>query len=580
MRTIDENCHARCIAADSAYTYWIDKDSRALHQGRVEDGRLVSKAVIDDSCTARLLAANDAFIYWVDDGSTTLHRGRAENGRLVDVTSIDENCRARALGCDSTYLYWVDEGSKELHQGRVVDGRLVTKAVIDSNCTARCLTANDDYVYWIDADSTVLHRAIVEKNRLQAGTTVYRNVDAATLAANQEEMLWVERSAHRLNAIGASESGAWMAELAPVIGALPLNRVVFPGTHDSATASLDPDLDLAPDAPDALKTARKIFAVLEAFRDALTRDPLWSALYYLLVKILGDWSWHPTLRRLVLPASQAQGRTIAQQLAAGIRYFDLRVADRSGTLRVCHTLYGEPITHVIDEVAAYLDANDREIVIFDLQNFYDVSDGQHHALAERIVETIGRDRLVPAAVGPQVRLDTLWQSRQRVVVLHRDPSKVPEHLRNLVWSRDALTTKWANTMSVDTLLETIDHWLDNRPTSFSFSILQGQLTYDVFPHLPEPPSPVIPTNPLKWPEFASDWRKFLVRFAEAMNDWDRAQIGLRELASRANPEVLTHLAGAWREYDHNVLILDHFEIGDLVETAKTLNREKAPRRKH
>ena len=88
----------------------------------------------------------------------------------------------------------------------------------------------------------------------------------------------------------------WMEEKANHIREKTLRDIFIPGAHDAATASISPSADVAPDAEPWLKAASK---------------PLTGA-------TIANWS-------------RAQGLSLPQQLYAGIRYLDLRVAKRKGS---------------------------------------------------------------------------------------------------------------------------------------------------------------------------------------------------------------------------------------------------------
>jgi len=70
-------------------------------------------------------------------------------------------------------------------------------------------------------------------------------------------------------------------------------------------------------------------------------------------------------------AYQTQNTSIAEQLQAGTRYFDIRVANDAGTLRVFHAdLFGPEFLPILADVRAFLEANPSEVLLLDFQHFY------------------------------------------------------------------------------------------------------------------------------------------------------------------------------------------------------------------
>ena len=78
-------------------------------------------------------------------------------------------------------------------------------------------------------------------------------------------------------------------------------------------------------------------------------------------------------------AYQTQNTSIAAQLACGTRYFDLRVADDEGTLRIFHAdMLGVDFLPILSDIRAFLTNNPSEFVVLDFQHFFneDVVDAQ------------------------------------------------------------------------------------------------------------------------------------------------------------------------------------------------------------
>ena len=185
----------------------------------------------------------------------------------------------------------------------------------------------------------------------------------------------------------------WMADIADHIVHRKLREVVLPGTHDSGTYSISSASPLSPDEdlPEWVKFIRGI-PVLNKWVD----------------DIIANWA-------------RAQGKNITEQLEAGIRYLDLRVCGRDGDDYIVHSMYGDNIFTVTDAVRAFAETHDKEIIILYFNYFYQMTDELHNKLLtdpqSGLIATFGY-LLAPCSKGVDVRVNDLWQSGQRVIVLY------------------------------------------------------------------------------------------------------------------------------------------------------------------
>ncbi|XP_029312627.1 PI-PLC X domain-containing protein 1-like [Cottoperca gobio] len=131
----------------------------------------------------------------------------------------------------------------------------------------------------------------------------------------------------------------WMSQLPPDLHNVPLFNLSIPGSHDSMSYDLDINSSII--EPDGLKRLSKIYCAR---------------------KIVHKWA-------------MTQEETIAKQLDAGVRYFDLRVARKAHDsdptrLFFYHGLYTrtdvETVLRVIDEWA---ERHRREILVLALSHF-------------------------------------------------------------------------------------------------------------------------------------------------------------------------------------------------------------------
>jgi hypothetical protein len=206
----------------------------------------------------------------------------------------------------------------------------------------------------------------------------------------------------------------WMSALSAQIGPLPLNQIVLPGAHDSASFSIPPAGTVAPAptgavAPDS-QDPNNPLAGLSAFMP--------SAL----------------VQRISAPWSRAQDLDIGEQLDAGVRYLDLRVCAGPPAhpgLYACHGLYGAPMsTAVLAPAARFLAAHPKELLILDFHSFAapgsrsGMPAAMHQELAGEIHAAFAGQVLPPGPLGAAITLNSVWQTSGRVIVLYNDAPTV------------------------------------------------------------------------------------------------------------------------------------------------------------
>ena len=156
-----------------------------------------------------------------------------------------------------------------------------------------------------------------------------------------------------------------------------------PGSHDSFTFALTPTSDVSPDAPDAVK-----------FLD--------SCSCFCCSGIIYRWA-------------VTQDLTTEQQLQAGIRYFDLRVASRSDTdvLYLVHSLYAQDVSTFLKNVRDFLVLHPKEVVLLDFRHFYEMTLDQHGQLLDTIGSILG-DKLWPRGNIENTTLTNMWAGEKQV----------------------------------------------------------------------------------------------------------------------------------------------------------------------
>lgn len=138
----------------------------------------------------------------------------------------------------------------------------------------------------------------------------------------------------------AWDGANWMRDLAPRIGDRTLSDLIIPGTHDAGTFSFTPS-DLR------ISTVQKDTETAQF--DGLPLE-------------------------FVLGTQVTQTQSWTQQLDAGIRYFDFRVACEPDGLFIVHTFLGEPVADALAEIADWTRAHPREVLLLDVQKNYGCAD--------------------------------------------------------------------------------------------------------------------------------------------------------------------------------------------------------------
>lgn len=148
----------------------------------------------------------------------------------------------------------------------------------------------------------------------------------------------------------------WMEELADDIQDKPLCQVGLPGTHDSGTYTFDKEMGASPDSD-----------LTMTIQDKLDKGRLLGALTDVILKNVFE--------RLC----QCQDISIKEQLEAGVRYLDLRVArhEETGKYYTCHGVYCADMVHVMNDINEFLSANPKEIVLLDFNHLHAMDEDDH-----------------------------------------------------------------------------------------------------------------------------------------------------------------------------------------------------------
>ena len=244
------------------------------------------------------------------------------------------------------------------------------------------------------------------------------------------------------------EGACWMKDLSGRIGHLPLATLSLVGTHNSASASISFESDVAPDCPVDIPLGDQ---------PTFTPPPSPSE------RVLGKLS--AVKRKLMLRVAAVwarnQSRSVAEQLRMGVRYLDLRVAPnhaRGGGLYITHGLFACSLEEVCTAIRDFAVENPQEVVVVDFQHllhFTQPLTADAISSMESLRNAL-RDILGPvatdASVGPHSTLNAIWETKRSLMVVVPDFSV--KYLPPFVRPRSTtLVSTWHNAQSVDVLIK-------------------------------------------------------------------------------------------------------------------------------
>jgi hypothetical protein len=242
----------------------------------------------------------------------------------------------------------------------------------------------------------------------------------------------------------AGNMGSWMTDMADLIRDIPINRLIIPGSHDSATEGIKEGSGIAPDAKQAL------------------------GVFSFLSQMSG-------ISKMAAPLAVAQDRSIGEQLAGGIRYFDLRVAYEPGKKEfwTVHTFYAQPLKKALEEIRDFLNASghEKEIVILDFQKLHAMDSQQHADLIQMLRQYLQgvMGKKLPKEMldlgqflTPGCPIQRFLDYDHRAIVLYGE-KKVAHGNSDILWPREGvIDSQWANVSSPSQLFDKLDKIADGR----------------------------------------------------------------------------------------------------------------------
>ncbi|EFO14182.2 phosphatidylinositol-specific phospholipase C [Loa loa] len=254
----------------------------------------------------------------------------------------------------------------------------------------------------------------------------------------------------------------WMSELPVAARDKPIMTLAIPGSHLSGTCSLKEDSEITP-------------------------DQTWC------VRVLDS---NDMIRKAVYNWSKVQTMSIKQQLEAGIRFLDVQVAYINEGIYVVHGLRSMEIRDLFKRVDDFLSVHPKEIVLIDINHFYEFREQHHDKLLDMINNLFG-DRLItrPATIRTAMNytLNKIWSSTGRVIIFyqpplpslkandingHAGPSDIVK-LPNYVWSRQFIKSPWPKTDDAKRMVDDVGNILQTRVLEDGFQVCQAIVTLTV-----------------------------------------------------------------------------------------------------
>ncbi|XP_054128148.1 PI-PLC X domain-containing protein 1 [Melozone crissalis] len=218
------------------------------------------------------------------------------------------------------------------------------------------------------------------------------------------------------------ENGQWMSQLPEKLWDIPLYNLALPGSHDTMTYCLDKRSAVSGNESKLVKFLNKCLPCIV----------------------------HP----IIMKWSITQVLTVTEQLEAGVRYLDFRIAhkanDPSMNLYFVHMVYTTvTVQDILWEILRWLETHPQEVVIIACRNFDGLTKRLHNHLVACIKE-IFQCKLCPRNVVPTLR--TLWHLGHQVIVSYEEEMELGKHCE--LWP--PIPYWWGNKTSTRALIRYLE----------------------------------------------------------------------------------------------------------------------------
>ncbi|XP_019380396.1 PREDICTED: PI-PLC X domain-containing protein 1 isoform X1 [Gavialis gangeticus] len=219
------------------------------------------------------------------------------------------------------------------------------------------------------------------------------------------------------------ENSQWMSQLPESLWNVPLYNLSLPGSHDTMSYCLDKVSPVSENESKLLKFVDKCAPCI--------------------------------VRPIIMKWSTTQVQNLAEQLNAGIRYLDLRIAhkshDPSMDLYFVHMIYTSvSVEDTLWEISKWLQSHPWEVVILACRNFDGLS-RNHHCHLISCIKRIFHSKLCPRDVVPT--LQNMWGKGYQVIISYDEVSELTKHCE--LWP--AIPYWWGNKSTTKALIQYLEH---------------------------------------------------------------------------------------------------------------------------
>lgn len=299
----------------------------------------------------------------------------------------------------------------------------------------------------------------------------------------------------------------WMEKLPNEKQLCPLNKITVPGSHDSGAFWLDEDMGLAPDRPKFVANISQKLGLLDS-----------------------------TIKSYVKKWAMTQSLNIAEQLSAGVRYFDFRIAYRkeSDEFRVVHSLYGSEVEGILEEIKLFLRENSKEVVLLDFNHLYDMEVEEHLRLGSLINQCFGQMLHSPRKDLSIASLQELWLAGEQVIVFYHNKDII--EMFPSFFGNASISSDWPNTDDLNKLTHHVSSQGLASKAANLFHVTQAIAT----------------------PQPSTIFR----------NLWGSLK---SSLSCKTNENVNSLLESNHNNYSFNVILVDHVAFDDLMSNIISYN---------
>ena len=183
---------------------------------------------------------------------------------------------------------------------------------------------------------------------------------------------------------------------------------------------------------------------------------------------------------------QCQSKSILEQLRAGVRYLDLRIARHaeSGTYYTCHGVYCAEMSGVMREICTFLTNHPKEIVILDFNHLYEM-DGHHVDFLKMVFGILGDKAASPKTTSAVSKVSEFWNRKKQAMIIYHASSDVwkdEPSLANRVYHNGYIHSPWPEANDTALLRSKLEGYVNSRHEDAhknQLFVLQGMLTPDV-----------------------------------------------------------------------------------------------------